>query len=252
MTAGLIDVPPTTGVGDQYVYGLRTCNAKFEAHGGFVWPEQGWVEAPDWNPDPTCGGGLHFLRNGEGDASLLSADPDAKWMVVRAFAREVVDIDRAKSKARRCEVVYAGSRPEAVTLVRSIVGWDKHICFATDAVLRDGATLAIGSRATITAEGSRATITAKGDGATITAEGYGATITAEGSRATITAKGDDATITVEGSRATITAGRNSFVVVRWWDTEGRRYRFAQASVGDGETLKPDTPYRCVNGVWVVA
>ena len=31
-------------------YGLRTCNADGTAYRGFVWPEKGLVECPDWKP----------------------------------------------------------------------------------------------------------------------------------------------------------------------------------------------------------
>src|SRR5437660_6609964 len=30
------------------------------SYGGFVWNDVGiWTDAPDWNPEPVCGGGLH-------------------------------------------------------------------------------------------------------------------------------------------------------------------------------------------------
>lgn len=51
---------------------LRTCDASRKAYGGFQYPESGPVEAPDWDPRPVCGGGLHGLRWGEGDAERLS------------------------------------------------------------------------------------------------------------------------------------------------------------------------------------
>lgn len=36
----------------QIVIGLRTCNPDGTSHGGFEWPEAGWVEAPDWHIRP--------------------------------------------------------------------------------------------------------------------------------------------------------------------------------------------------------
>ena len=45
---------------------LRTCNADMTSYGEFVWPELGYVEAPDWEPTETCGNGLHGFLWGEG------------------------------------------------------------------------------------------------------------------------------------------------------------------------------------------
>lgn len=58
-------------------YMLRTCAADMTAHGGFVWPKEGEVCAPDWRPDARCGNGLHGLLWGEGDGSLLNWSADA-------------------------------------------------------------------------------------------------------------------------------------------------------------------------------
>ena len=56
------------------------------------------VVAPDWNPAPKCGGGLHGLLWGEGDGSLLSWEPESKWLVVEADEADVVKIDLNKVK----------------------------------------------------------------------------------------------------------------------------------------------------------
>ena len=41
---------------------LRTCAADMTAHNGtFTWPESGECAAPDWDPYPSCGRGLHGL-----------------------------------------------------------------------------------------------------------------------------------------------------------------------------------------------
>ena len=93
---------------------LRTCRADMTSHDGFRWPESGPVEAPNWNPEPICGGGLHGLLWGEGDGSLLCWEPDAKWLVVRVEAW--VDLI-GKVKFPRGEVLFAGERDEATRRV---------------------------------------------------------------------------------------------------------------------------------------
>src|ERR1700727_3032781 len=96
---------------------LRTCNSDMTAHSGFSWPKSGPLEAPDWDPKPICGNGLHGLPWGRGDWSLLSNDPDAVWMVVEVDTSSIVEIDKSKCKFPKGEVVFAGSRSEAITRV---------------------------------------------------------------------------------------------------------------------------------------
>src|SRR5574343_399118 len=87
---------------------LRTCAADMSAaHNGFIWPRKGKVVCPDWNPAPKCGGGLHGLLWGVGDASLLNWSPDAIWMVVEI--ETWVDLE-GKVKAPSGTVLYAGDR----------------------------------------------------------------------------------------------------------------------------------------------
>ena len=56
---------------------LRSTGPDRKSHGGFQWPESGYVEAPDWDPDPSvsCGNGLHGLLWGQG------AIGEAGWAV---------------------------------------------------------------------------------------------------------------------------------------------------------------------------
>ena len=44
----------------QYMIRVTDGSERPESYGGFTWNRVGeWTEAPDWNPDPMCGGGLH-------------------------------------------------------------------------------------------------------------------------------------------------------------------------------------------------
>lgn len=83
---------------------LRTCAADLTSHGGFQWKSSGVVVAPDWDPEPECGGGLHGLLNGQGDAGLLNWSPDAVWIVAKP-GRELVDLGE-KVKCKRATVIY--------------------------------------------------------------------------------------------------------------------------------------------------
>ena len=81
--------------GQPWAYGVRTCGPDGEAHGGFVWPLEvgAVVHAPDWDPAPRCGGGLHINPWGMGDWSLLSDADDASWLIVRYDPALAVSLD---------------------------------------------------------------------------------------------------------------------------------------------------------------
>ncbi len=209
----------------ETTYVLRTCAADMTANGGFVWPKNGPVECPDWNPQPECGNGLHGLLMGEGDAQLLSWAPDAKWLVVAVAAKNVVDLN-GKVKFPRGEVVYCGERDGAL---RHLEG-----CGARYANL-PGATLAGGDRAILTG-GYRATLTG-GDRATL-AGGQDASQTG-GGRAS-QAGGDDAILT-GGYRAILTGGSGATFVVVYFNAAHRRC-VAIATVGSNGIL-PGEAYR---------
>ena len=258
----------------KYVYGLRTCSADMTSYGGFQWPRKGWVEAPDWDSSPVCGGGLHFLRNGEGDVGLLSGSDDAAWLVTRSRVNETVDVDDGKSKAKCCEVRFAGDKAKSLVLLRELVGPDKRIPFVCEVAgnrstqtagymstqtAGDESTQTAGHRSTQTAgykstqtAGDESTQTA-GDESTQTA-GYKSTQTA-GHRSTQTA-GDGSTQTAgdgstqaAGDDSIQQAGEGSVFITRWWSGAEQRVLTATAAVGRDGVLKPDVPYRCKAGVW---
>jgi hypothetical protein len=190
---------------------LRTCNADMTSHRGFRWPQAGAVTAPDWDPSPRCGGGLHGLAWGEGTGALLDWDPDARWLVVEVPADTVVDLS-GKVKFPAGTVTYAGDRQGAVDMIQA------HPGAVGRAVAGGTATAGYGGTATA------------GYGGTATA-GYGGTATA----------GDGGTATA-GYGGTATAGDRGVLAICWYDSTEGRYRTRVTAV-DGETILPDVPYR---------
>ena len=156
----------------ERTYYLRTCDADGKSYGGFQWPLEvgAVVEAPDWNPELECGGGLHGLHMGAGDGSLLSWDADAKWIV---FSSEcsAVDLD-GKSKVQRATIEHVGDRLSATTAIIAL-GADPARCVGYSAQCGDGSTLTGGDGSTLTG----------GYGSTLTG-GYGSTLTG-GDRSTL-------------------------------------------------------------------
>lgn len=100
-------------------YVLRTCDSDLTSYYGFQWPETGYVEAPDWDYTPECGGGLHGALWGEGDGSLLDWTEGAKWLVVEVDIRTVIDLN-GKVKFPYGWVVFCGDRPGATNEIRRL------------------------------------------------------------------------------------------------------------------------------------
>ena len=203
---------------------LRTCAADMTSRGGFKWPESGPVNAPDWNPAHVCGGGLHGLLWGEGDAGCLNMSESAKWIVFRAAVSDIAHGSGAltdKCKARAGTVEYCGSREGATSYLYANGATGKAVVFGT-ATAGYGGTATAGTRGTATA-GTRGTATA-------------------GTRGTATA-GDYGTATA-GTRGTATAGTRGVIAILRWN--GKRYKLRIAQIkdedGDGE-LEPNVKYR---------
>ena len=238
--------------GDAYV--LRTCAADMTSHGGFVWPREGVVEAPDWQPTADCGRGLHGFLWGEGDGSLADWSRDAVWIVSRI--NEWIDLD-GKVKFPRAEVVFSGSREDATAKIRELG--------ANGAVIGSiltggiGSTLTGGDRSTLTG-GNGSTLTG-GNGSTLTGGngsiltggngsiltgGIGSTLT--GGIGSILTGGRGSTLT-GGNGSTLTGGDYSILCLSWRD--GNRHRIVVAYVGE-DGVKADTAYRLRDGKLVEA
>ena len=194
---------------------LLTCHKDLKSRGGFQWPESGPVEAPDWDPAPECGGGLHGLTWGVGSGSLLNWSFDARWLAVEVVIADMIEFD-GKCKFARGVVVYCGDRSGATEYIATRGGDRSKIV---------GAKVTGGNYATVTG----------GYGATVTG-GYGAKVTG----------GDGATVT-GGDGATVTGGDDATVCARWWD--GTRYRIAVGYVGE-DGIEPNVAYRVgAGGKW---
>ena len=195
----------------KVAYMLKTVNEDMTAYHDFKWPKRGKVEAPDWDPEPICGGGLHGLLDGEGDGTLLNWSSKAKWLVVKIDQDEAIEI-AGKVKVPRGSVVHCGNQVSATQYLqkRGLTG----------AIV--GAMVVRGDRGTATA-------------------GYSGTATA-GDSGTATA-GDGGTATA-GYSGIATAGGGGTISLKWWD--GRRSRIEVFYVGE-EGIRLNTPYRCIDG-----
>ena len=142
---------PTTADGKWLV--LRTVDADWRSRDGFRWYKTVETVAPDWDPDPgrECGGGLHGLLWGCGDAGLLSSDPDAVWLVVAVDVVDVANPDQAhKVRFRAGRVRHHGTRDEAVDYLMVHGAARLPVVYGT-ATAGDDGTATAGYRGTATA-----------------------------------------------------------------------------------------------------
>jgi len=176
------------------------------------------VEAPDWDPAPRCGGGLHGLLSGEGSAGYTSGKGDAVWVVCRCVGA-VVDLG-GKVKCAAAIVIYAGSKATAIAEIQGRCPGAAVIYGTATAGYLGTATA--GHRGTATA-GYRGTATA-GDRGTATA-GYRGTATA-------------------GEGGSATAGMGGEMRIGWWD--GTRQRCLVGYVGE-DGICAGVAYRVAGG-----
>ena len=224
---------------------LRTNDKNNRAYGGFQWPQQGLVEAPDWSSAAMCGRGLHGALWGVGDASLLKWDADAIWQVIEADESSVIDLG-GKVKVPCAIVVHNGNRISSTSFIQE---------YTTGSLPVIGGTATAGNYGTATA-GFKGTATA-GDEGTATAGNYGTatagnygTATA-GFKGTATAgnygtatAGNYGTATA-GNYGTATAGDEGVLIWRWWN--GGRYEVTVVKI-NRENYMPNVGYKCTGGV----
>ncbi len=250
----------SSGAGKALI--LRTCNADMTSHGGFVWPKRGPVKCPDWDPQPTCGNGLHGLLWGRGNGALLNRAEDAVWLAVEVNTKDVVDID-GKVKFPRGRVVKCGARDEVVAYIEARTPADVK---SSSAIVYGQATAGYAGKATA---GNYGQATA-GNYGQATAGNYGQATAGDSGQATAGYAGK-ATASYAGKatagyagKATAgnygqatagnygqatagdsgqaTAGEKGIISLSYWDPKAERRRIVIGYVGE-DGIEPDTTYR---------
>jgi len=198
-------------------YMIKTVDKNLQGYDGFQYPKKGLVTAPDWNPKPVCGDGLHGLIHETKDHCIKDGDI---WMVLKYIKGEEIIIGDNKIKVPRAWVVGYGTAGEMQALFKKRTDKPYVYGYAMKKA-GDGSILTAGSWSTLTA-GSWSTLTA-GDGSTLTADNW----------STLTA-GDGSTLKV-GNWSTLTAGNWSILTAGNWSilTAGDG---SILTAGDGSTL----------------
>ena len=187
---------------------IRTCDGNYRAHSGFLWPAEGYVEAPDFSSEKECGKGLHGLLDGEGDWDLLDFSFGAKALVVETDRGQLIDLE-GKVKFRSGIVRKSG---DLIDLLCEFFADGVKIRKMTDEIIKSASfsTAAKNSPDTLAQDwaqigssGDWAQIGSSGHGAQIGSSGHGAQIGSSGDRAQIGSSGDRAQIGSSGYRAQI-------------------------------------------------
>ena len=240
----------------KYDYILRTCEADLTSYVGFQWPEKGLVEAPDWDPTPECGGGLHGFLNGAGCGGLADWFPNAKWLVVRIPEGEYVDLDGEKVKFPRGEVVFCGSQFDATNFIARFVPEGTAIIGRTfegeNALVGDRGTASAGYSGKATAgidgtatAGDEGTATA-GDWGTATAGDWGTAIAGIDGTASAGYEGTATTCDYgtasAGKYGTVSAGEEGIIEIEYYDDKKGRIRKKTGYIGE-DGLRPGVKYK---------
>jgi len=96
---------------------LRSCKSDLTSYKGFQWPDSGEVVAPDWDPSPICGNGLHGWLWGFGDFTAQYIEPTTAWLVVEVIGNTIINLE-GKVKFPRGRVIYCGNFTNAFSMVR--------------------------------------------------------------------------------------------------------------------------------------
>lgn len=249
---------------NESVLVLRVTMKDLKSYGGFQWPELGPVEAPDWDPKPCCGGGLHGWLKGEGDFLCAPIEwtrlDDYLWQVVEVHWSDVVELP-GKVKFRKGNVIFTGSRAEATAMLSAaypsatVIAGMATAGDAGTATVSDAGTATAGNHGTATAgkygkatAGKYGTATA-GNHGTATAGNHG---TAKAGDAGTATAGNAGTATAgfrgtatAGYEGTATAGNAGIIILSYLDRAAMRRRIVTGYIGENG-LEPGKAYRLNN------
>jgi len=94
---------------------LKVVRDDMTSYNGFKWPESGKVVPERWTDGAECGNGLHGWLSGEG--SYRHDFMEGKWIVFEADAKDVRWRGTEKVKVKEGNVIFCGSRTDAVKLL---------------------------------------------------------------------------------------------------------------------------------------
>jgi len=109
----------------KFTHILRSCKNDLTSTNNFQYPTSGMVECDDFDPEPTCGGGLHGFLLGVGDINTTTFDDSIndKWLIIKVLKKDIVEITEnngGKVKFKKGEVVKVGNLFEATKYLSQV------------------------------------------------------------------------------------------------------------------------------------
>jgi hypothetical protein len=222
---------------------MKVVGPDMRSYGGFLWPESGYVEAPDWDPQPACGRGLHGWLNGQGDYTCQSFTEidGAKWLILEVD--NFIDLV-GKVKFQSCTVVHCISG-----------GPNSRVSGGDGSTVSGGPNSRVSGGDGSTVSGGPNSRVSGGDGSTVSggpnsrvSGGDGSTVS--GGPNSRVSGGDGSTVSggpnsrvSGGDGSTVSGGTGSVLILR-----DCNYSPKTATVGENGIL-PDTPYILKDGVF---
>jgi len=103
----------------KYGYMIKTVDKNMRGYNGFKYPKKGKVVAPDWDPAPICGGGIHGLIHETEEHYIENNDI---WLVLKYEKGTEVVIDNNKIKVPYAWIIFAGTAEEAQKKFKELTG----------------------------------------------------------------------------------------------------------------------------------
>ena len=243
-------------------YILKTTRVGGLTYNDFQWPTEvgAKVTAPDWNPEPECGNGLHGWLNGEGVGTVGYINTEGCIWMDLGVEGEVVEL-QGKVKFKECTILHVGDQLSATKFLRNLVP-ESRAMLGEQLLVGDNTTEMTGDYGSITG-GNWSTLTG-GNWSTLTGGndstligGYRSALTG-GNESTLTG-GDRSTLTggygstltggygstlTGGDRSTLTGGYGSTLTFKIWD--GNRYRLHTFYIGENG-VEPNVAYKFEDG-----
>jgi hypothetical protein len=214
------------------------------------------LTAPDWNPAPVCGGGIHGWPWGLALGNGKDPEYAAFWQVYECDPADVVAVEGGgKVKFRTGTLIYSGAWAGAFDAVLDgKIAWvQKSARGAASATGESGAASATGESGAASSTGERGAASATGWSGAASSTGWSGAASAMGwmGAASATGLSGAASATGVSSAAVVTglhgkamAGEFGMIALQWWNEKERRTEMRCALVGQGpKSLKAGIWYR---------
>ena len=237
---------------EEKVLVLKTCDKDLKCpFSGIEWPEFGYIESKDWDPNPCVYGDndLHGLLWGSGDGRYLHMTPGYNWLVVEVLKKHIIRLQgdwEEHVKFPKGKVIYCGYRHKAVEIIHQNAPSGIGVACVRIAV-GDSETAATGIYGFASAGNWGGKATAVGYYGTAIVGNYGTAI-ASGDSGTATA-GYCGTaivgnfgIATAGENGIASAGKQGVIQILYLDKKNTRERVKIGYIGENG-LKPNVLYR---------